>query len=62
MRGPGTVILLYGLVVLGGGVIGYNTTGGMASLMAASACGIGLRPAVWEYLEKKIWGLSLPLP
>jgi uncharacterized membrane protein (UPF0136 family) len=59
MRGPGTVILLYGLVVLGGGVIGYNTTGGMASLMAASACGIGLLASGVGVLREKNMGFII---
>jgi uncharacterized membrane protein (UPF0136 family) len=42
MKAPGIVILLYGLVVLGGGVIGYATAGSIPSLVAGSAFGLGL--------------------
>ena len=42
MKAPGIVILLFGLVVLAGGIIGYTTAGSMASLMAGSAFGLGL--------------------
>jgi len=42
MRAPGIVILLFGLLVLGGGIIGYITAGSMASLVAGSAFGLGL--------------------
>ena len=42
MRTAGVVILLYGLLVLGGGIIGYATAGSMASLVAGGAFGLGL--------------------
>jgi len=42
MRAPGIVILLFGLLVLGGGIIGYISAGSMASLVAGSAFGLGL--------------------
>ena len=42
MRAPGIVILVYGLLVLGGGIIGYTTTGSMASVIAGGAFGLGL--------------------
>jgi len=42
MKAPGIVILLYGLVVLGGGVIAYTTAGSIPSLVAGSAFGLGL--------------------
>ena len=42
MRGPGIVILLYGVLVLGGGIIGYTATGSMASAIAGGAFGLGL--------------------
>ena len=42
MKAPGMVILLFGLLVLGGGILGYATAGSMASLIAGSAFGLGL--------------------
>ena len=42
MKAPGIVILLFGFIVLGGGIIGYTTAGSMASLIAGSAFGLGL--------------------
>lgn len=42
MKAPGIVILFFGLLVLGGGIIGYITAGSMASLIAGSAFGLAL--------------------
>lgn len=42
MKGPGIVILLFGLLVLGGGIIGYATAGSMVSLIAGSVFGFML--------------------
>jgi uncharacterized membrane protein (UPF0136 family) len=59
MRLPGIVILVYSLFVLGGGIIGYATAGSVASVIAGSTFGLGLR--VWAYLGAKSWGLFSPL-
>lgn len=59
MRAPGIVILLYGLVVLGGGVIGYTTTGSMASLIAGSAFGLGLLASGVGVLKGKNMGFII---
>lgn len=42
MKAPGIVIQLFGLLVLGGGIMGYATAGSMASLIAGSGFGLGL--------------------
>jgi uncharacterized membrane protein (UPF0136 family) len=42
MTAPGIVILLFGLLVLGGGIIGYTNTASFASLIGGSASGLGL--------------------
>ena len=45
MKAPGIVILVYGLLVLSGGILGYTTARSMAPLMAgiaSGALGIGL--------------------
>lgn len=39
MKFNGTVVLLYGILVLLGGLIGYLTKGSLASLFAGSICG-----------------------
>lgn len=59
MKAPGIVILLYGLVVLGGGVIGYTTTGSMASLIAGSAFGLGLLASGLGVLRGKNMGFII---
>jgi uncharacterized membrane protein (UPF0136 family) len=57
MRTPGIVILLYGLVVLGGGIIAYTTAGSMASLVAGGAFGLGLMASGIGVLRSKSIGL-----
>ena len=42
MTGPGIVILLFGLLALGGGIIGYTSGGNLTSLIAGSTLGLGL--------------------
>ena len=42
MKAPGIVILVYGLLVLGGGIIGYTASGSMASVIAGGVFGLGL--------------------
>ena len=42
MRGPGIVILVYGLLGLGGGIIGYTSTGSTGALIGGGAFGMGL--------------------
>ena len=56
MKAPGIVILLYGLLVLGGGIIGYATAGSMASLVAGSAFGLGLLASGLGVLRGKNMG------
>jgi len=56
MKGPGIVILLFGLLVLGSGIIGYTTAGSMASLTAGSAFGFGLLASGLGVLRRKELG------
>ena len=56
MTWPGIVILLFGLLVLGGGIIGYTNTASMASLIASSAFGIGLLASGLGVLRRKELG------
>jgi len=59
VRAPGIVILLYGLLVLGGGIIGYTASGSMASLIAGSAFGLGLLASGLGVLRGKEMGLLM---
>ena len=59
MRAPGIVILVYGLLVLGGGIIGYITAGSMASLIAGSAFGLGLLASGLGVLRGKNMGFII---
>ena len=62
MRAPGIVILLYGLLVLGGGIIGYATSGSMGSVIAGGAFGLGLLASgVWVLRGKDMGFLMAPL-
>ncbi|MGH7829164.1 MAG: TMEM14 family protein [Candidatus Binatia bacterium] len=62
MKAPGIVTLLFGLLVLGGGIIGYTTAGSMASLIAGSAFGLGLLASGLGVLRGKNMGfLFAPL-
>ena len=40
MKAPGVVILIFGFIVLGGGIIGYTTARSMASLIAGGTFGL----------------------
>lgn len=42
MTGPGIAILLFGLLALGGGIIGYTSGGSLTSLIAGSSLGLAL--------------------
>ena len=57
MKAPGIVTLLFGLLVLGGGIIGYTTAGSMASLIAGSAFGLGLLASGLGVLRGRRLGL-----
>ena len=59
MRGPSIVILLYGLLVLGSGVIGYTTTESMASLIAGGVFGLGLLASGVGVLRGKDMGFLM---
>ena len=59
MKAPGIVILLYGLLVLGGGIIGYTASGSMASLIAGSAFGLGLLASGLGVLRGKNMGFII---
>jgi uncharacterized membrane protein (UPF0136 family) len=56
MTAPGIVILLFGLLVLGGGIVGYSTAGSMASLIAGSAFALGLLVSGLGVLKRKKLG------
>ena len=56
MTAPGIVILLFGLLVLGGGIIGYATAGSVASVIAGSAFGLGLLVSGLGVLRRKELG------
>ncbi|MBM2802378.1 MAG: putative rane protein [Deltaproteobacteria bacterium] len=56
MTAPGIVILLFGLLVLGGGIIGYTNTASVASLMGGIASGFGLLASGLGVLRRKELG------
>ncbi len=65
MNTPGIVILVYGLLVLGSGIIGYTTARSMASLIAGiagGALGIGrLATSVGVLRSKHMGFLMAPI-
>ncbi len=65
MKAPGIVILVYGLLVLSGGIIGYTTARSMASLIAGiagGALGIGLLASgVGVFRGKNLGFLMAPI-
>ncbi len=65
MTAPGLVILVYGLLVLSGGIIGYTTARSMASLIAGiagGALGIGLLASgVGVFRGKNLGFLMAPI-
>jgi uncharacterized membrane protein (UPF0136 family) len=56
MTAPGIVILLFGLLVLGGGIIGYTNIASFASLVGGSASGLGLLGSGLGVLRRKELG------
>jgi len=59
MRAPGIVILLFGLIVLGGGIIGYTTARSMASLIAGGVSGLLLLASGLGVLREKTMGFLI---
>ena len=59
MRAPAIVILLFGLLVLVGGIVGYTTTGSMASLIAGGVFGLGLLASGVGVLRGKDMGFLM---
>lgn len=59
MKAPGIVILLYGLLVLGGGIIGYTASGSMASVIAGGVFGLGLLASGVGVLRGKDMGFLM---
>lgn len=59
MRGPGIVILLYGLLVFSGGIIGYVTAGSMASVIAGGVFGLMLLASGVGVLRGKAMGFLM---
>jgi uncharacterized membrane protein (UPF0136 family) len=57
MTAPGIVILLFGFLVLGGGIIGYTNSASIASLVAGSASGLGLLASGLGVLRRKRAGV-----
>jgi len=56
MTATGIVISLFGLLVLGGGIIGNTNTANIASLIAGSASGLGLLASGLGVLRRKELG------
>jgi len=62
MTAPAIVILLFGLLVLGGGIVGYTAAESMASLIAGSAFALGLLVSGLGVLRgKKLGFIFAPL-
>ncbi|MBI2987196.1 MAG: hypothetical protein HYY45_10570 [Deltaproteobacteria bacterium] len=59
MRAPGIVILVYGLLVLVGGIVGYTTAESMASLIAGGVFGLGLLASGVGVLRGKDMGFLM---
>ena len=59
MKAPGIVILVYGLLVLGGGIIGYTASGSMASIIAGGVFGLGLLTSGLGVLRGKDMGFLM---
>ena len=59
MKAPGIVILVYGLLVLGGGIIGYTASGSMASVIAGGTFGFLLLASGLGVLRGKDMGFLI---
>jgi uncharacterized membrane protein (UPF0136 family) len=56
MKTTAAVILLYGLVILIGGIMGHHEKGSLASLISGLVCGGLLLGTSWVIFNKKAWG------
>ncbi len=62
MSTPGIVILVYGLLVLGSGIIGYTTTGSLTSAIAGGVFGLAfLATSVGVLRSKQLGFLMAPI-
>jgi uncharacterized membrane protein (UPF0136 family) len=61
MKSAGISALLYGVLILVGGIVGYTTTGSLASAIAGSVFGLGLIASATALLRSKPIGLYLAL-
>jgi len=59
MKAPGVVILIFGFIVLGGGIIGYTTARSMASLIAGGTFGLLLLVSGLGVLRGKDMGFLM---
>ena len=57
MKTTGIVVLIYGALVLVGGMIGYTATGSVASAVAGTVFGLGLLASAVAILKGKPTGL-----
>jgi uncharacterized membrane protein (UPF0136 family) len=61
MKSTGLVTLLYGVLILVGGVVGYATAGSMVSAVAGGVFGLGLVTSALVLLKGKPLGLYMAL-
>lgn len=57
MKTTGIVVLIYGALVLVGGMIGYTATGSVASAVAGTVFGLGLLASAVAILKGRPTGL-----
>jgi len=61
MNTPALIVIVYAVLVIGGGVLGFVKAGSRPSLIAGILGGLALLAAGWGISQGQVWGLPAAL-